>query len=193
LAVGSLVGAVGLGGDVEIRDGPDNQVTAYGSAGVGISGQLADVLGGPAGDDMGVVETAAGGGTAEVPKNIDPARGAARVSLDGAPATVLPGGRQVLTDLARTLLAAEAVGVARECTEQAAAYAKVREQFGRPIATFQAVKHYCANMLVAAEQATAAVWDAARAAAVRGDGEAGGDQLSYTAAVAAALAVPAAS
>ena len=124
--------------------------------------------------------------TAEVPPNLDPARRAARVTLDGAPAEVLPGGRRVLTDLARSILAAEAAGVARECTELAAEYAKVREQFGRPIATFQAVKHHCANMLVAAELATAAVWDAARAAA------AGGDQLSYTAAIAATLAVPAA-
>ena len=68
----------------------------------------------------------------------------------------------------------------------AAEYAKVREQFGRPIAMYQAVKHHCANMLVAAELATAAVWDAARAA------EAGGDQLSYAAAMAATLAIPAA-
>ena len=51
---------------------------------------------------------------------------------------------------------------------------------------FQAVKHHCANMLVACELATGAVWDAARAAAT------GGDQLSYTAAMAATLAVPAA-
>ena len=63
-----------------------------------------------------------------------------------------------------TILRAEATGIARECTEQAAAYAKEREQFGRPIAMFQAVKHHCANMLVATELATAAVWDAARAA-----------------------------
>jgi hypothetical protein len=62
----------------------------------------------------------------------------------------------------------------------------VREQFGRVIGTFQGVKHHCANMLVATEMATAAVWDAARAA------EAGGDQLSLTAAMAAALAIPAA-
>ncbi|MBX7160197.1 MAG: acyl-CoA dehydrogenase, partial [Acidimicrobiia bacterium] len=77
-------------------------------------------------------------------------------------------------------------GVAQECTELAAAYAKEREQFGRPIATFQAVKHHCANMAVAVELATGAVWDAARAAA------AGGDQLHYAAAVAATLAAPAA-
>ena len=139
-----------------------------------------------AGQDALVIEVAEGGVKAEVPANIDPARRAARLTLTAAPATVLPGGRRVLTDLARTLLAAEASGVARETTEQAAEYAKVREQFGRPIATFQAVKHHCANMLVAAEAATAAVWDAARASA------AGGDQFSYTAAIAATLAVPAA-
>ena len=68
----------------------------------------------------------------------------------------------------------------------ASAYAKVREQFGRPIAMFQAVKHHCANMLVGAELATAAVWDAARAAA------AGGEQFTYTAAIAATLALAAA-
>src|SRR3954452_2965563 len=51
---------------------------------------------------------------------------------------------------------------------------------------FQAVKHHCANMLVSTELATAAVWDAARAAAN------GGDQFSYAAAMAAALALPAA-
>src|SRR5260370_20878092 len=50
----------------------------------------------------------------------------------------------------------------------------------------QAVRHHGANMLVAAELATAASWDAGRA------GLGGGDQLSYTAAIAAVLAVPAA-
>jgi alkylation response protein AidB-like acyl-CoA dehydrogenase len=181
LASGSAVGAVALGGDVTVRDG-----TAHGPAGVVIGGPLADMLFVAAGEDALVIDVAEGGVKAEVPANIDPARRAARLTLTAAPATVLPGGRRVLTDLARTLLAAEAAGVARETTGQAAEYAKVREQFGRPIATFQAVKHHCANMLVAAEVATAAVWDAARAAA------AGGDQLSYTAAIAAALAVPAA-
>ena len=69
----------------------------------------------------------------------------------------------------------------------AASYAKERLQFGRPIAMFQAVKHHCANMAVASELATSAVWDAAKAAAT------GGDQLTYAAAVAATLAAPAAS
>jgi alkylation response protein AidB-like acyl-CoA dehydrogenase len=98
---------------------------------------------------------------------------------------VIAGGRRALIDLARLIVAAEATGIANECTEQAAAYAKVRVQFGRPIATFQAVKHHCANMLVASELATGAVWDAARAA------DEGNDQLSYAAAIGAALALAA--
>src|SRR6202034_1459464 len=124
--------------------------------------------------------------TVEVPGNLDPTRRTARVNLDGAPAHVISGGGQVLGDLPRLIIAAEAVGIATECTEQAAAYAKVRVQFGRPIATFQAVKHHCANMLVASELATVMVWDAARAA------EEGGAQLSLAAAMAAALGLSAA-
>ncbi len=181
LADGSVIGAVALGGEVRHANG-----AATGQAGVVISGHLADVLLVPAGDDVLVIEKAGGGVQAEVPANLDQSRRAARVRLDAAPATVLPGARGLLTDVARAVLAAEAAGIAGETTEQAAEYAKIRQQFGRPIATFQAVKHHCANMLVAAELAAAAGWDAGRA------GIDGGDQLRYTAAIAAALAVPAA-
>ena len=181
LADGSVIGAAALGGEVTYADG-----AATGKVGVVISGHLADVLLVPAGDDVLVVEKSAGGVQAKVPANLDQSRRAARVTLDAATATVLPGARRLLTDVARAVLAAEAVGVAAETTQQAAEYAKVRQQFGRPIATFQAVKHHCANMLVAAELATAATWDAGRA------GIGGGDQFSYTAAIAAVLAVPAA-
>ncbi len=62
----------------------------------------------------------------------------------------------------RILAAAEAVGVSWAALDMAVEYAKVREQFGRTIGTFQAVKHHAADMLVAAEQTTAAAWDAAR-------------------------------
>src|SRR5712691_3309073 len=181
LADGSVIGAAALGGEVTCANG-----AATGKAGVVISGHLADVLLVPAGDDVLVIEKSAGGVQAEVPANLDQSRRAARVRLDAAPATVLPGARGLLTAVARAVLAAEAAGIAGETTEQAAEYAKIRQQFGRPIATFQAVKHHCANMLVAAELAAAAAWDAGRA------GTGGGDQLSYTAAIAAALAVPAA-
>ncbi len=65
--------------------------------------------------------------------------------------------------LVSTLLSAEAVGVARWATDTGAEYAKIREQFGRPIGQFQAIKHKCAEMIADTERATAAVWDAARA------------------------------
>lgn len=69
------------------------------------------------------------------------------------------------------LTAALALGIAAETTERAVAYAKERRQFGRPIGSFQAVKHICADMLVRAEVARAAVY----AAGALLDGPAGGD------------------
>ncbi|WP_406000140.1 acyl-CoA dehydrogenase family protein [Streptomyces sp. NBC_00829] len=63
------------------------------------------------------------------------------------------------------LTAAEQLGCAARATEMAVRYAKDREQFGRPIGGFQAVKHLCAQMLVRTEVARAAVY----AAAVTGD------------------------
>ncbi|CNW20571.1 acyl-CoA dehydrogenase [Mycobacterium tuberculosis] len=87
--------------------------------------------------------------------------------------------------LMSTLLSAEAVGVARWATDTASAYAKIREQFGRPIGQFQAIKHKCAEMIADTERATAAVWDAARA--LDDAGESSSD-VEFAAAVAATLA-----
>jgi alkylation response protein AidB-like acyl-CoA dehydrogenase len=180
LATGATTAAFALGGSVEVRDG-----AAHGSAGVVLGAALADLLLVRVGDDAVLVDATGPGVTITTPTNIDPTRTSSKVTLDGAPATVLTGAASSLVDHARTILSAEATGVARRCTDEAAAYAKVREQFGRTIATFQAVKHHCANMLVATELATSAVWDAARA-----QGE--GAQFSYAAATAATLALPAA-
>ena len=99
--------------------------------------------------------------------SVDPLRPVAHVRADD----VQVGENRVLSNLsinaaqaiASTLLSAEAVGVARWATDTASAYAKIREQFGRPIGQFQAIKHKCAEMLARTERATAAVWDAARA------------------------------
>ena len=151
-----------------------------------ISGGQADLLLVAVGADVAIVDLRSSGVSVETPLNLDAARPSARVVLDGASAETIPGAATTLLALARTLFAAEAAGVARETTEMAAEYAKARIQFGRPIAMFQAVKHHCANMLVATELATAAVWDAARAA------DKGGDQFTLAAAVAASLAIPAA-
>jgi 3-oxochol-4-en-24-oyl-CoA dehydrogenase len=96
--------------------------------------------------------------------------------------------------LMSTLLSAEAIGVARWATDTAAQYAKIREQFGRPIGQFQAVKHRCAEMIADTERATAAVWDAARAVdeARENHWDIGDSAVEFAAAVAATLAPAAA-
>ncbi|HSP04172.1 MAG TPA: acyl-CoA dehydrogenase [Acidimicrobiales bacterium] len=180
LADGSTIAAIGLTGSVTVSGG-----TASGQASPVLGGGLADVFVVRAGDDVAIID-AGDGVTVDTPANLDPTRRSSRVTFDGAAATVVPGAARLFVDLARVILSAEAAGLAQETTDMAASYAKEREQFGRPIAMYQAVKHHCANMAVARELTTSAVWDAARAAAT------GGDQLSYAAAVAATLAGPAA-
>jgi 3-oxochol-4-en-24-oyl-CoA dehydrogenase len=92
---------------------------------------------------------------------LDFSRPLGRLTLDDTPVTRhdLDG----VEHLAATLFAAEAAGVARWCLDTAVEYAKIREQFDRPIGSFQAIKHLCAEMLCRAEQAAALAWDAARA------------------------------
>ncbi|MCD6640718.1 MAG: acyl-CoA dehydrogenase [Nocardioides sp.] len=87
-------------------------------------------------------------------------------------------------EIALALAAAEASGVARWCLDTAVAYAKVREQFGAPIGSFQAIKHLCAQMLETAESVTAVAWDAAEALD-SGDAE----QARFAAVVAGAVAL----
>ncbi|ONH58848.1 acyl-CoA dehydrogenase [Frankia sp. CcI49] len=184
LAGGETVAAIGLGGT--LTGGGD---VLTGDAGAVLGGGLAEILLVAVGDDLVVLSAAAPGVMVEVPaSNLDRSRPSARVRLDNVPVAadaVLAGARPFAEAVVRTLVAAEAVGGAHECVTAATEYAKVREQFGRTIGTFQAVKHHLANMLVAAELGTAATWDAARAAAGPQD------EFVLAAAVAAALALPA--
>jgi len=90
--------------------------------------------------------------------SIDPTRRLARVAMAGAaPAHVAERGAGALRQVATVLAAAEALGVAERTREMSVEYAKVRQQFGRPIGSFQAIKHRCADMAVRAEVAGAAV------------------------------------
>jgi alkylation response protein AidB-like acyl-CoA dehydrogenase len=188
---GTVTAGIGLDSQVQVKDGPKNGI-ASGEAGIVLGAGLAELLLIAAGDDVLVLERDRAGVSVEVPDNLDPTRRSGRVRLDSVSVTAddtLPGARESALARARTLLAAEAVGGAADCVDAAVDYAKVRQQFGRTIATFQAVKHHCANMLVAAESAIAAVWDASRAAAE--DSSEDEAQFRLIAAAAAALAFPA--
>jgi len=117
---------------------------------------------------------------------LDFSRPTAEVRFDDAliPAVhVLDVESSFVHDIAATFAAAEAAGIAAWCLETAVAYAKVREQFGKPIGSFQAIKHLCAQMLCRVETAAALAWDAA---------EAGDDERPIAAAAAAALSLEAA-
>lgn len=181
---GGVTAGVGLGGAVAVAD-----QTANGDAGVVLGAGLAELLILMAGDDVMVIDRERSGVVVETPTSVDLTRRSGRVTLSNVSvgaADILPGAAGAALALGRTLLAAEAVGGAADCVAAAVDYAKVRQQFGRTIATFQAVKHHCANMAVAAESATALVWDAARAAAgTDADAE---DQFRLMAAAAAASA-----
>jgi alkylation response protein AidB-like acyl-CoA dehydrogenase len=182
LADGSLAVALGLGGTLT-HDAATGVLD--GDGGVVLGGAAADLLLLRAGDDIVIVRHDAPGVTLGGTKDLDPSRRSATVTVSGvtvAKADVLPRAARPARALARVLGAAEAVGIMAACTDAAVAYAQERVQFGRAIGTFQAVKHHCADMLVAAELATAAVWDATRAA------EGPADEFEFVAAIAAHFA-----
>jgi len=89
-----------------------------------------------------------------------------------------------LRSTAAALFCAESAGAARWCQANGLAYTKMREQFGRPIAAFQAIKHKCARLFVRSELIAAAAWDAAAAY----DQDA--DQFALAAAAAAVVCLP---
>jgi len=160
-----------------------------------LGGGLADVLLLPSGDDLLVLDRS----TVQVESvaGLDPTRRVAWVRAgEVAQRGRIPGGRAVAVRLARTLAAAEAAGIGYACLDAAVEYAGLREQFGRTIGTFQAVKHHCANMAVDVELAAAAAWDAARAphGTDTGDstdtGASGNAEAELAAAVAAVRALP---
>ena len=122
--------------------------------------------------------------------SIEPAGGAdltrpiARVRFDGSKIEerFAPAGLGALRDRARVLVAADAAGGAAKALEMAVAYAKEREQFDRPIGSFQAVKHRAADAWRAVEAARLAVWYAAWAIAN------GADDATIAASAAKAIA-----
>jgi 3-oxochol-4-en-24-oyl-CoA dehydrogenase len=165
LVSGDVVAGIGTNGDAVVRD------STVSAAAVPVLAEAgADLFLLPVGDDLVLVQAGDGVSTRTVDSVDQLLAPVVVVSLSSAPiAEIFPGAAAVAARILRLLAAAEAVGGLGACTEMATAYAAGREQFGRPIGSFQAVKHHCANMLIDTELAVAATWDAARADGVEAE------------------------
>ena len=176
LVSGELVATLALTEDSARWDAPGVRLTARESAGSWLlRGHKTFVLDGASADvvltvartdedGIGVfrVDGDAPGLTREPLPTMDPTRRQARLAYDDVPAIRLRthgGGWDLVSEVlerAAVALAAEQVGVASRALETAVEYAKVRHQFGRPIGSFQAVKHLLADVLLEVESARAA-------------------------------------
>ncbi len=160
------------------RSGEDGGDGRNGGGGWVLSGRTDPVVFGPVADVVlvpGVTGPATGRDMAlfavtlgpearpRVEPGMDLTRSLGRLELDATPATLLGGSEFCgdLTDRAAVAVSAEMLGAAEHVLEMTVQYAKDRVQFGRPIGSFQAVKHRCADMLVDVEGMRSAVYYAA--------------------------------
>jgi len=106
---------------------------------------------------LALVRLGAGGVHPEALTTVDPTREQAKLSFEGVPAEVMPGdgaaALQQVLERAAVLTAFEQVGLAQACLDMAVAFAMERHAFGRPIGSFQAIKHKLADVYVATELA----------------------------------------
>jgi len=175
LVEGARTAAVAVGDRAGAFDPAVVTVTA--TAGGALTGTVPRVVDGAAADDLLVAATGPGGvglyaveGTAaeRIPlTTLDLTRRQADVRLTDAPARLVAGpaeAERVITHALRVgsaLLAAEQVGGAQHLLDLSVEYAKGRLQFGRPIGSFQAVKHRLADMMVDTEHARSVAYHAA--------------------------------
>lgn len=172
LAEGNIIATVAFPSSAGLRpvvtNGPTG-LTVAGDIGVVADGHLADVVIAPVlledAEVVAVIDLTEGG--RHRVEGLDPTRNLARLSVDGASASLLGDAsstRSVLEaarSLTSVLLAAEQVGVMQAVLDMSVGYAKIRQQFGQPIGSFQAVKHRCADMFVALESSRSATYYAA--------------------------------
>jgi len=157
-------------GDGWVVSGVRNYVT---------DGNLASVIFVPATTKKGLslfaVQGDASGVARESLPTMDQTRKQSRIELNDAPAELVGvegaalEGLETMMQVAVAALAAEQVGGAQRVLNNAVEYAKNRVQFGRPIGSFQAIKHKCADMLLDVESAKSAAYYAAWAAQERND------------------------
>ncbi|MCK8669762.1 acyl-CoA dehydrogenase [Rhodococcus sp. NPDC003382] len=158
-ADGSTIAGLGVAGTATLSG-----TTVSGDAGLVVGALGATVLALVTGDDLVLVSPDDQAVTLVPAPDFDPGLRLARVVLENASVrAVVAGGARIARHTARVIAAAEAAGGTQATLETALAYAKVREQFGRAIGSFQAIKHHLANMLATSELAIAVAWDAARA------------------------------
>jgi alkylation response protein AidB-like acyl-CoA dehydrogenase len=177
LASGELIGSVAIAEDAGSWLPADTATAATKfSDGWSISGHKSYVLDGAVADVLLVAARAGGevgvyavdgkaAGVSRVPlETMDQTRKMARIEFDEAQARLigsLDRGRaaiETMLDNAMIALSAESLGGTARVLDMAVEYAKVREQFGRPIGSFQAIKHKCASMLVELESSRSAVY-----------------------------------
>jgi alkylation response protein AidB-like acyl-CoA dehydrogenase len=171
----ATVAFVELGGDWSVAEcrllarpqGDPNNVALTGQKYFVLDGCTADLLlvlaSSPFGIGLYAVEGTATGLTRTPMPTLDLTRRMASLDFHGTPARLVAGhdcGRRILgetLDHANAAIAAEQLGGALRCLDMSVEYACVRSQFGRPIGGFQAIKHKCADMLLAVESARSAV------------------------------------
>ena len=181
IAAGDLIAAVAFtepnghweaeGVTTEARPRPGGGWTLNGTKSFVLDGHVADLLVVAASTDQGVSLFLVPAGTEGVARGrletMDQTRKQAEITLtdvDLASDALLGsegGGWPILERMlerAAVALSAEQVGGAQACLEMAVYYAKVRKQFGRPIGSFQAIKHKCADMLAQVESARSAAY-----------------------------------
>ena len=176
IASGEVIATLAITGDGERWDGTDQALTARASDGAWqLSGYRGLVLDGHNADLIVVAAPTAGGTslfavpgdapglTATALPSLDQTRRLARLDFDGVPAELIGTEGTAATALGSTMdiavvaLAAQQLGGAQAALDMAVGYAKVREQFDRPIGSFQAIKHKCADLMLEIESARSAV------------------------------------
>lgn len=170
IAAGELIATVALPGDgatapeVAGRPAAPGDWVLDGAAGFVLDGHVADLILVPAvtgeGPLLFAVDGAAPGLARTLLPGFDATRKHARLHFTAAPALPLgpAGGLARVLDLGCVALACEQVGVAERALDMARDHAVARTQFGRPIGSFQAVKHKLANVLLEVEAARSAAW-----------------------------------
>lgn len=171
LAAGRVVAGAALSGIASNR--PDDSIRAVGCALRGralfVLDFAADIyLVADSESKLYVVEASDPGLQRTTLATIDRTRSVGELIFEDAQAELLPGSTDPTVcaraiDAGRIVLAADTLGAAGAMLERAVAYSKERVQFGRPIGSFQAVKHMCAEMAAELEPCRALMWYAAHA------------------------------